>query len=49
MATKEAFENEDFDPWEALESAIDKRRFLLNRVFANKRVAETMEDSNQPF
>ena len=35
MATKEVFENEDFDAKEALEAAINNRRFLLNRVFSD--------------
>ena len=46
MATKEDFESEDFDAVGALEVAIDKRRLLLDRVFSNKRVTNTMEDSN---
>ena len=50
MATKEAFEN-DLDATEALEAAIDKRKFLLNRLFSDKRVTDSMEgnDSNKEF
>ena len=43
MATKEAFENEDFGAKKALEAAIDKN-FLLNRVFS-ERATDTMEEA----
>ena len=33
MHTKKAFvENDDFDPQEAMEAAIDKRKFFINRI-----------------
>ena len=36
MQTKEAFvENDDFDPEEAIEAAIDKRKFLIKRILKN--------------
>ena len=41
MASKEAFNAK-----EALEAAIDKRKFLLKRLFSNKRVIDTMEVSD---
>ena len=44
MKIKEAFENEDYD---AIEAAIAKR--LLNRVFSNKRVTDTMEDNDSKY
>ena len=35
MKTKNAFVNdENFDPEEALEAAVDKRKFLMKRLFA---------------
>ena len=30
MATKDAFVNEDFDAREAIEAALDKRKFLIS-------------------
>ena len=42
---KGAFEKEYFDANEALEAAIERGQFLLNRVFSDKRVTDTMEVS----
>ena len=34
MQTKDAFvENDDFDPEEAMEAAVDKRKFLIKKTF----------------
>ena len=36
METRDVFVNDDnFDHMEALEAAIDKRKFLLKRLFSN--------------
>ena len=36
MKTKDAFANDDnFDPQEALEAAVDKRKFLMKRLFGD--------------
>ena len=38
MKTKDAFVKDDnFDPEEALEAAIDKRKFLMKRLFGDTR------------
>ena len=38
MKTKDAFANDDnFDPEEALEAAVDKRKFLMKRLFGDTR------------
>ena len=39
MHTKDAFvKNDDFDPEEAIETAIDKRKFFIKRAFEGSRV-----------
>ena len=45
MATKEFVEDEDFNATEALKAAIDKRKFLLSRIFKPSQVTE--EDTNK--
>ena len=43
MKTKDAFANDDnFDPEEALEAAVDKRKFLMKRLFGNTRSTNTL-------
>ena len=38
MKTKDAFVNDDnFDPGQALEPAVDKRKFLMKRLFGDTR------------
>ena len=44
MATKDAFVNEDFDAREAIETALDIRKFLVGRIFPNRRATDTNED-----
>ena len=46
METKDAFVSEDFDAWEALEAPLDKRKFLIGRIFTNRRVKDTNEDDD---
>ena len=48
MQTKEAFVgNDDFDPEEAIEAAIDKRKFLIKRVLKNYSFDEENDDQNE--
>ena len=48
MQTKEAFvENDDFDPEEAIEAAIDKRKFLIKRILKNYSFDEENDDENE--
>ena len=43
MKTKDAFVNDDnFDPEEALEFAVDKRKFLIKRLFGDTRSTNTL-------
>ena len=43
MKTKDAFANDDnFDPEEALEAAVDKRKFLMKRLFGDTRSTNTL-------
>ena len=43
MKTKDAFANDDnFDPEEPLEAAVDKRKILMKRLFADTRSANTL-------
>ena len=43
MTTKDAFVNDDnFDLKEALEAAIDKRKFLIKRFFSDTRPSNTV-------
>ena len=43
MKTKDAFVNDDnFDPEEALEVAVDKRKFLMKRLFGDTRSTNTL-------
>ena len=43
MKTKDAFANDDnFDPEEALEAAVDKRKFLMKRLFGDTRSTNTV-------
>ena len=43
MKTKDAFVNDDnFDPEEALEAAVDKRKFLMKRLFGDSRSTNTL-------
>ena len=47
MQTKEAFvENDDFDPEEAIEVAIEKRKFLIKRILKNCSFDEENNDEN---
>ena len=47
MQTKEAFvENDNFDPEEAIEDAIDKRKFLIKRILKNYSFDEDNDDEN---
>ena len=42
MKTKDASVNHDkFDPEEALEAAVDKRKFLMKRLFGDTRSTNT--------
>ena len=42
MKTKDGFANDDnFDPEEALEAAVDKRKFLMKRLFGHTRSTNT--------
>ena len=48
MQTKLAFvENDDFDREEAIEAAIDKRRFLIKRILKNYNFDEKNDDDNE--
>ena len=48
MQTKEAFvENDDFDPEEAIEAAIDKRKFLIKRLLKKYSFDEENDDENE--
>ena len=48
MQTKEAFVgNDDFDPEEAIEAAIDKRKFLIKSVLKNYSFDEENDDKNE--
>ena len=48
MQTKEAFVgNEDFDPEEAIEAAIDERKFLIKRVLKSYSFDEENDDENE--
>ena len=43
MKTKDAFANDDnFDPEEDLEAAVDKRKFLMKRLFGDTRSTNTL-------
>ena len=43
MKTNNAFFNDDnFDPEEALETAVDKRKFLMKRLFGDTRSTNTL-------
>ena len=43
MKTKDAFVNDDnFDPKEAMEAAVDKRKFLMKRIFSDTRSTNTL-------
>ena len=43
LKTKDAFANDDnFDPEEALEAAVDKRKFLMKRFFGDTRSTNTL-------
>ena len=43
MKTKHAFANDDnFDPEEALEAAVDKRKFLMKRLCGYTRSTNTL-------
>ena len=43
MKTKGAFANDDnFDPEEALEAAVDKRKFLMKKLFGDTRSTNTL-------
>ena len=43
MKTKDPFANDDnFDPEEALEAAVDKRKFLMKRLFGDTRSTNTL-------
>ena len=43
METRDVFVNDDnFDHREALEAAIDKRKFILKRLFRNKRYPNSL-------
>ena len=43
IKTKDAFANDDnFDPEEALEAAVDKREFLMKRLFGDTRSTNTL-------
>lgn len=45
MHTKKGFiENDDFDPQEAMEAAIDKRKFLINRLLKEYSFGEIAND-----
>ena len=46
VATKDAFVNEDFDAREAMEAALDKRKFLIGKILPNRRVTDTNEDND---
>ena len=41
MQTRQAFmDNDDFNPEEAMEAAVDKRKFLIKRLLKNYSYAE---------
>ena len=45
MQTKDAFiDNDDFDPEEAMEAAVDKRKFLIKRLLKDYSFAEEDDD-----
>ena len=47
MHTKKAFmENDDFGPEEAMEAAIDKRKFLINRLSKEYNFTETTHNED---
>ena len=44
IKTKNAFANDDnFNPKEALEAAVDKRKFLMKRLFGDTRSTNTLQ------
>ena len=48
MHTKDALvENDDFDPEEALEAAVDKRKFLIRRLLKGYDFDEENDDDMQ--
>ena len=48
MHTKDArVENDDFDPEEALEAAVDKRKFLIRRLLKGYDFDEENDDDMQ--
>ena len=45
MQTKDAFmDNDDFDPEEAMEAAVDKGKFLIKRLLKDYSFAEEDDD-----
>ncbi len=48
MQTKDAFvENDDFDPEEAMEAAVNKRKFLIKRLFKDYNFIEENNDEDE--
>ena len=47
MQTKDAFvENDDFDPEEAMEAAVDKRKFLIKKLLKDYSFTEDSDDED---
>ena len=47
MQTRDAFmDSDDFDPGEAMEAAVDKRKFLINRLLKDYSFSEDSDDED---
>ena len=47
MQTRDAFmDSDDFDPEEAMEAAVDKRKFLINRLLKDYSFSEDSDDED---
>ena len=48
MQTRDAFmDSDDFDPEEAMEAAVDKRKFLIKRLLRDYRFTEDSDDEDE--
>ena len=46
MQTRDAFMESDFDPEEAMEAAVDKRKFLIKRLLKDYSFTEDSDDED---
>ena len=48
MQTRDAFmDSDDFDPEEAMEAAVDKRKFLIKRLLRDYSFTEDSDDKDE--